>query len=299
MAYIAGSAASIDAVLSAIQSACTGSGWTLSGNVLHAGDCYAELVSDHTAAIALRGGTGIDGSNALTGAGPESVTCGSPHPSYPLSWPLDYHLHVFASEVYALIHWGDCWTYLAFGCSPSPGLPGTGNWYTASFGDVQGLWLLWDGDISEGCVNNSGPLNGTGPFWLVSNSGAVNSYVHHGFDGGGWSTAGGDFSQPLDSSARSAAAVGPLLLRQPNAWNGEVVLLPIAPLVTRGGGQCSEMLDIANARYLNIAAMNPTDIIDLSPDHWMVYPFFRKGSQFGGTETDSGYLGWAIRYDGP
>lgn len=299
MPYLAGSAASIDALLSAIQSACTGNGWALSGNVLHAGACYAELVSDHTATIVLRGGTGIDGSNALTGAGPATVAFGSPHPTYPLSWPLDYHLHVFAGEVFALIHWGDCWTYLAFGCSPSPGLPGTGNWYTGSYGDVLGLWLQWWGEISEGNVNDSAPVNGTGPFWTASNLGNMNGYVHHGLDGGGWSTAAGNFMTAVDTSARCAPAVGPLLLRQPNAWNGEVVLLPIAPLVTRGGGQCSEMLDIANARYVNIAAMNPTDIIDLSPDRWMVYPFFRKGSQFAGTAGDSGYLGWAIRYDGP
>ncbi|MBS0212304.1 MAG: hypothetical protein JSR26_03870 [Proteobacteria bacterium] len=300
MAYIVGTAASIADLLAAIRGGCTANGWALSGTVLHAGACYLDLqVSGQT--LVATGGTGIDGSNTLTGDGPAPVYLGAPLGGEPLSWPLTYHLHVFANEVYALINWGTAWTYLAFGASPAAGLPGTGGWYTASYcarqADV-GYGFLWRDSGNVEAASSIDYFAATGPFWTSCWGAPVNSYVHHGLDGGGWSAVG-DHALLVDGSARAAPSLGALLARQPNAWNGEAVLLPFQPLIDRGSNHASVVVELANARAVNIANYDPTNLIDLSPDKWMVYPFYRKGSAFLPDSFDSGYLGWAIRYDGP
>ena len=71
MAYETGSANSFADLLAALQAACTGNGWTLSGNVLHKGTCYAEVKLTQTqgsvvwpnSALGVRACNGIDGSN--------------------------------------------------------------------------------------------------------------------------------------------------------------------------------------------------------------------------------------------
>jgi len=56
---------------------------------------------------------------------------------------------------------------------------------------------------------------------------------------------------------------------------------------------------MAHIRYVVIANLQPEDIITLGSDRWRVYPFFRKGAAFAPAGQDTGYLGMAIRYDGP
>src|SRR5262245_27353299 len=108
MAYVTGTAANMTAVLTALRNACTANGWTLSGNILWKGTCYAEVrIGDNgeTGAptgtmLYVRAGNGKDGSNNLTDAatrfgmiGPLRVAGGAA--SWPdWDWPVTYFIHI-------------------------------------------------------------------------------------------------------------------------------------------------------------------------------------------------------------
>lgn len=155
MAYITGVANSLSDIVTALRNACTSNGWTLAGNVLHKGGCYvdiqafaAEAGSTDFGLIQIRGGTGIDGSNQLTGE-PALYTTNWPAQGVigPLGnggtstytdwdWPVTYYIHIHTSpdEVFLMVNYNSnqYWQGLSFGQSPAPGCPATGNWFHAS-----------------------------------------------------------------------------------------------------------------------------------------------------------------------
>ena len=299
MAYQAGAATSVADLLSALQAFCMSNGWTLRGNVLSRGACYTsvQVASD---AIAMLGGTGIDGSNNLTGPGPQTTQFASPVSGRPFVYPVTYFFHALGDEVYAIAHWGvDAYTHLGFGCSPVAGLPGTGGWYCSSYwGNPVGN-LNWGSEWYQGVSITYNGINGTGFFWCPGYATPGNGYVHHGLDGGAWSTVSGDYGPVPGLTAKAAGTAGPLLLRQPNQWNGESLLVPVQVYIDRTSSKMSLIASMAHIRYVVIANLQPEDIITLGSDRWRVYPFFRKGAAFVPAGQDTGYLGMAIRYDGP
>lgn len=304
MPYVTGTANNQAELLSAIQGACTAHGWTLSGSVLHAGDCHIQLTAG-TNSIKVSAGTGIDGSNALTGQAPASAYLGSPYTPEPLSYPCTYNIHVFAAEVFVLVRFGiDAWVWAAWGQSPVQGLPGTGVWFTASTTRDQGYNQLswWASPPYFGRCYNYSLLQGTGPFWIGELTAlGTQSFVHHGLDGGSWTTAmDASGNQYAGTAARAMSGAGYLMAAyQPNLWNGEAALVPIQPYITRGSNKVSIIADLANARYVRLDNLNVEDTITLGTDVWKVYPFYRRDSaNRNGIASSSGTLGWAVRYDG-
>lgn len=97
----------------------------------------------------------------------------------------------------------------------------------------------------------------------------------------------------------------PHLSRSPSAWNQESPLLPIQCTLVRASSKVSLVADIRNARYLRVDNHSPEQIIELGPDRWKIYPFYRKNTSardgsVAPVGTDhTGTFGWAIRYDGP
>lgn len=202
MAYSTGTASTFAALLTALQNACTANGWTLSGDVLHKGTCYAEVklgTLGETGApankmIFVRAGNGIDGSNNLTdpmtsgtypvGTGPglgviRALQYTANYPDW--DWPVTYHAHVLTSpdEVYFLVSYGGGtkWQYLCFGQSPAPGNPGTGNWAAATVPESLAV-SFFRGEDYLGAVINAYGGNGyygnrfiVGPFWFMSRGG--------------------------------------------------------------------------------------------------------------------------------
>lgn len=300
MSYATGTAATLADLLTAIRTAATGAGWTLSTDVLHNGACFARLYAS-APDLYLQCGTGIDGSDALTGAAPAEVLFGSPLTGVPWSYPLAYFIHAYADEVWVVVNWSTSYyTIMGFGASPAPGLPGSGCWFTGSLaGDAETGFTWWGADVYwQGHADVSNYVNATGPFWTPAYASAGNSFVHHGLDGGSWSdiSDGATLSGP---SLRACGTAGPKLVCQPNAWNSEIVLVPIEPYIDRGENHTSIVLDIKRARYVNLQTLDPQAVIDLTPDKWKVYPFAKKGGTLAPDVLDSGWLGIAIAYDGP
>lgn len=115
--------------------------------------------------------------------------------------------------------------------------------------------------------------------------------INHGLDG----------VDTWTPQASALATLLPLAARQPNAWNGEAMLLPIEPVVKRSSNKIARVGSLGHARFIRIDNIVPEDIITLGTDHWKVYPFLRKNAAVrdGGLDANhSGTFGWAVRYDG-
>jgi hypothetical protein len=298
MAYVTGSAADMTALMTALRSACTANGWTLSGEVLHRSNVYmrTQVVSGY---LTLLGGTGIDGGNNLTGAASAVVRVGRPSSgTTDITWPVTYHIFIGTSpdEVYLVINYNvDLFQFLAFGQSSITGLLGTGTWFTGSLSATNWSAAAW---ISiQAATGGSSSATSMAPWWGTSSfAAAMAQFIHHGLDSATWNPTG---SAPPSACQAIAAMTG----AQPSAWNSEAVLLPIQVWLARSSGnKISLVADLAYARYLRVDNYNPGDIIMIGSDAWMVFPFFKKDTvtRNGGSAVNhTGTFGWAIRYDGP
>lgn len=328
MAYYSGSVNSYADLVAAVQSACVSDGWTLSGSILSKGAAYLNLYSSTAKTstegpgLIAQGGTGID-AGVLTGgsvARPRLGPCGSgPLAGGDPSWPSVYHIHVFTDpdEVYVFLNHGiSRYYYLAFGISDVPGVGGNGLWITGTVmrgfatGTTSSSGGFYISDVLGQVSGNPAAATGNGPWWVnrvwtgsMSDTFAKD-ILHCGIDGAGWKGGGVFFNSSPQIGALSALqSVRPLPTMQPNAWNGESVLLPIQVLIVRASLKVSPVLEHRNARYLRINNHEPGDIITLGSDRWRVYPFHMKNmTQPDGSLSmidHTGTFGWAIRYDGP
>lgn len=305
MAYETGTAADYAALALAFRNFLTANGWTLTGSVLHKGNAYGAMGADvANSRWTIQAGTG-QSAGALTGAGPVAAYIASPINPAPVTFPVTYHFHTHGDEAYGVLNWGEVnFTSFGFGCSPVAGLPGTGVWY---FGSYYGqkwerVWYAGVDMFYAALINPSSGQQATGPFWTGAGQNGVGHYVHHGLDGGtGWSaTTGGGGNLP-GAAASAHGVAGPLLARSPSAWNGQTILLPIQPLVSRPSNKVSIVAELRHLRYVSMANYAPGDIITLGPDRWQVFPFWRRGTTMapGNAGLDTGFLGVAFRYDGP
>ncbi len=126
-------------------------------------------------------------------------------------------------------------------------------------------------------------------------------YLHHGLDGGAWSSnTGGNSNYP-----RSFPAIGPLLAQLPNAWNSETVLLPFPVLPAAHGwatrsrwwrtcGICATAVSTITIRATSSrwALTTGSSIPGTGRDATN-----RNGTN-GSEATHSGTFGFAVRYDG-
>lgn len=302
MAYVSGTAADINALRTNILTACTDNGWTLSGDVLWKGNCYirCQVVSGY---IQWLGGTGKDGSNALTGSAPRVVRNGSLQ-SDALTFPCSYQVFISTNpdEVVAVINYStDFYQYVMFGLSDVPALPGVGVYVCATLNQAvtTGNFSVTAGGTDLGSY---GDLQGTAPFQITvvgSSTNTQNSFIHHGLDGGGWSRDGAVGSGiPMTFGPNN-----PLLSILPSAWNDETVLLPFPVYVSRStGNKISLVADLKHIRHCRIDYHDPGDVITLGTDKWKLFPWYKKNTttRIGGFSVrHSGTVGFAVRYDGP
>jgi hypothetical protein len=350
MPLVTGTANSMSDLVTALRNACTANGWTLSGNVLHKDGCYADVRTVVGAIpstrpsigsrdyIVVRAGNGIDGSNALTdeppthaAIGPLVNSGGATDLAY-LDWtfPVTYHIHVNAApdEVWLAVQYnGTYFQHLAFGKSPTPGNPGTGNWLFATLpylaynntnhvyrretgicyknDDTMDVGAFGDGDIA------------VQPFWINRGNGntaenaapgSINYAFHslHSTTGAAaWNSGNGyNLQQPVggNNGVGAAQAIYDVYRTQPNAWNQESILLPCQPMKRRPENKSSIVGDIRHMRYIRMDFMETLDVVDRTPDLWRVYPCYRKGGASMSTGAGLGHSGGhavAIRYDAP
>jgi hypothetical protein len=322
MAYTSGSANDMAAVRTAIFTFCVANGWTLNsaGNILSKNGAFFWLVSTTSSSpqsLVIRGGTGINGSNALTGqavgfAAMTRVAYAASDPAF----PLIYEIHVLSNpdEVYVVINYNvDLYQYLSFGKSNVLGLPSTatGAWFSAS---SAGYSINGSSYVTMTITNAATTYYpAPGLFWAENGAGSSsatpepavnvpgNSFIHTDLDGRGWS--GGYYQGNL---ASSLGGIRSLLQVLPNAWNGEAVLIPF-PIYQpyQAFTKTALVADLSHIRHMRIDNHTPGDIITLGADKWKVYPWLKKViTSRNGPSADntgaqgSGTLGYAIRYTG-
>lgn len=302
MAYVTGMANDLGELVAAIRNACTDNGWTLSGEVLHKDDIHVRIqVVDST--VTYLGGTGIDGGNELTGAGPNIVRMRAFQQAF--VFPLTYDIHILTDpdEVYVIINYAvDFYQWAAWGQSTVSGLPGTGVWYAASCSasPSTSVSIVASGSQlgqSSGGHHHVTLLSTRGSGGISTNT--QNGFVQHGLDGESWNPATVGASE---GGLHGYTALEPLIGILPNAWNDETVLLPVVAYRNRGSNKNSLVADLAHARHCRIDYHDPGDIITYGGDRWKLYPCYRKNteSRNGGNNIQhSGTLGFAIRYTGP
>ena len=348
MPLITGTANSMSDLLTALRSACTSNGWTLSGSVLHKGGCYARLQVETGATpttrpsvgtreyLSVTAGNGIDGSNNLTDAAGISASVGpliSGSNSSDLayvdwSFPVTYHIHVndTPDEVWAAVQYnGTYFQHVAFGKSPAPGNPGTGNWFFATLG----MLAYSNGNHIYRSANSTAykaDKVGVGafqegyvipqPFWIENNNGnttdtagvGLMNYAFHSLHGStgaaAWSATGQGFTSQLQPGSNGGIAAYPTVYdvyqKQPNAWNNESILVQCQLMKRRPSDFTSLVGDLRHFRFIRIDYLEALDVIDKSPDLWRVYPCYAKSTASPSTASgnnSSGCHGIAVRYD--
>jgi hypothetical protein len=303
MAYATSSCASITALVTFIRNTATANGWTLSGQVLHKGACYVRVWDVDGTNVGIQGGTGIDGSNNLTGACATAAYLGT-IAGIAIAYPLTAEMHINTSpdEVFVVINYATSYySLMAWGLSDVPGLTGTGVWYHANRTGGQGFREYHTSLAGIDIVSNFGAhVDGTPLFMAYGTTeagGTNNSFIHHDVDGGGWT----DYS--AGNWPSSFRYVYPLNAYQPNAWNGETVLLPYPVYMARTSGNKQTLVaDFKHIRHCRIDYHQPGEIITLGPDDWKIYPWFNKSTvnrDGGASLNHSGTLAYALRYTGP
>lgn len=314
MAYVTGSAASFAALKTAIESACTSNGWTLTSDVLSNGDLYVQLTSAATS-LSLQAGTGQDGSTltgVISGMYGRLSDFTYSAATVAVAFPVDYYIHIFESpvpEVYVVIKYGDRYQHLQWGGSTVDlsGFSATGCWFYGSIADsTRALTFSLEGNNGTSSYPHNPVAHG---YWHTisrGNRARQNQGIHLGsLYTGGWPIL--DASSELDTGEIIGAAdlLHDLINFQPNGWDGEATLMPIQMGVALASNMSALVLDLQHARHLRIDNYAPGDNIVLGGDTWRVYPWHKKSTVApAGGSTSAGYdhsgcLGVAIRYDGP
>lgn len=334
MSYYTGSASSASDLLTKLRTHLVTdlapNNWTLSGDVLHKDGCYVEVTaeSDTYEFLRILGGTGVDGSNNLTGQPPayqsnlKEVSLAPVGTPNGFQFPITYFLQVQESpdEVCLTVRDdSDRYSHAFWGQSPVPNLPGTGNYYGAQIANYRDFLADWEIDYSYD--NNGGaaandPCPMFGSFWSNAISiarsavSSPSSFVHvgSGLDGYEWTGSRADNWDAISPTADPYPmafcnhAVNFILDNTPNLYNGQAVLAPLMVSTYRTDGKIAVILDIQSIRMLRIDNLQPEDVLTIGGVKWKVYPLTRKnnsGSYNQSDLTDSGPIGWAIRYDGP
>ena len=307
MGFYTGSVNSYENLKDALIAACVSEGWSASDGIVSRDGLFVRLY--HSSTSTSTEGPGLI---AAVGNGQSGAALVDPSPCRPRlgrvgsatdnpSFPAQYFIHIHANpaEVYVILQFNvDGHYFLAFGQSDVPGIGGSGNWLGGTTkrgypGSTNGMVISTADGAGGGFGGNNGFSSGLfwGNYHTSSNLAVNNQAIHQGLDVESWG-----------SNLVSASGLAPIVARQPNAWNGEALLLPIQVFVARPENKRSLVADLKHARYIRVDNYDSGDIITIGPEQWRVYPFYRKNvSQRDGagfsTITHTGTFGWALRYD--
>lgn len=316
MAYSTGTANDAPALKAAIETFAQANGWTLTGGTLSKSASYIQLTTTGTDSVIV---WGSNEPTFTTGKAPEGARL------YHATWPVTYHLFAHGNDVYCVASPDNAYfAYLAWGELTKYGTWAGGNWFGASMnrvpyaGGTAGLTppkvfafptanpLPGDiGYIYSEQYHPSGHAGGgalfcTGYSYLPTYPKYGHSYLHAEIDGTVWRS---QFGASAESVLGHFQAVTSLLLRQPNVWNGQAVLVPYYVWMPRPASMSSIVGEVPYIRSLRIDNLSPGDIITLGADKWKVFPWVQKDAadrnNTAQTDGKSGTFGWAIKYDGP
>jgi len=312
MPYYTGTANSATDLLNAIVTAGTGNGWTwdATNSMLYKAPIYGKLTVSGLnvlvqAALGYTGGTLTTPAAKQVGITDRLQASGNTV----LSYPVTYHIFVHTNPddiIVAVNYQVSWWQWLAIGQARSFGVLGNAIWHwgtaTSDISTSAGVAIHSSGSTKSGSVigNTSGA-----PFWQPNDeTGFQNSSIYLNFNGyGWWNNPTGEYTTNPDN-ARATRAVPQLLVTQPNAWNGEAVLVRIHIMAPQPSSLWSHVAELPHLRMTRNDNINDGQILALGSDRWFIAPVYRKnaatrdGSDYFDA-THSGTIAMAVRYDGP
>lgn len=82
--------------------------------------------------------------------------------------------------------------------------------------------------------------------------------------------------------------------------NANNTLVPIRLYGHTADGNYQRLGDVPDIRWTNIKNLNFGQVVDDGTDKWKCYPAYKKNAaNLNGGSSDSGQIGFAVRYDGP
>lgn len=311
MAYTSGTAASAAALISAIESAATAAGWSISSGVMSK-DTAAFALKIVSNQIEISGGLGASGATLTTPCPGKSRMLG-PYVTFPIS----YEVFTFdlPSEVYVVIsHGANFYQQLSFGVSDVAGNEGS-PWFTSACnsstpdaGASAGVNIITTSFGKLDLYPFAGTsTNAVGLFMRGAWSGEVgSSFFYIKGVSTGW--RGGDTpTQATGMRIGSSSLVAGLLNQLPSLSTGATVLLPVKAGCDAGSNGFVVGVNLRNARLCRIDNLEPGQTVQYGGVAWKVFPWVRKNltsrnganNATGRPPNHSGTYGYAIRYEGP
>lgn len=329
MPYINGTANNQAELLTALRNAATANGYTLTGNILTKGNLHLNTYNSATSgednALVVWMGKGSSGSS-LTDAFQYGVT---PNRStvFRCSYPVSYDIHIHDDELFMI--WWDAserYFWLAWGqSSPFSDTPAAGSCLWAGGTQSTAFPLAGGTQFTPARWINIGATFGGSTtadtltanqrvapalFWHTHNPMAMafSNTIYTDTDGlvlGGRGTV----TDSTDNyTVTGIDHLAPLIARQPNAWNGETVFLPIQCYTPVASSKKELDIQVKHARYVRLNNIDPRAVLTIAGQKWKLYPWYKlnrtapNGSSDGASTNavdHTGTFGWAIKYDGP
>lgn len=327
MAYSSGTATSSADLLTALTNFCTSNGWSLSAGVLSKGDTH---ILPTLSGVHIKLQLGTSAGFAAPGVMPAAFF---PYVSLNNAWPVFYRLFEYvngsAHTVVMMIREANVieFKYLMFGNLENK--VGTvwsgGQWIhgtyasqtTGSTSRQSNAGVKVDGYATEGGSDLESYSNGHGSLFTITdgypNFGGNfmngNSYLRCNMDGGTYKMNQSGDNNNFFGCVDAMRFARLFLIRNPNTWNGQSVLIPVHVYLGRASQTCSRLGTVAGVRFMRMDSYEPGDIITLGLDRWMVLPMYLRNAtepkgkkgEFDSTAITghSGQMAYAIRYDGP
>jgi hypothetical protein len=269
MSYHTGTAASIEALHTAIVNTCVSEGWTWDSgaNILHKGTMFFKLTWITTRSTANHDTIILGGRTALVGGDiPDNNVMISEFDNWEWSYPITYHIFVFDFEVWVAVNiFPATYMHLTFGQSQLP-VPGTGNFFAGIYGEDTSTY------VPTGVVS---VIFGGSTF---STARYRNYYCHDGLhpSGNGWRPDDNRSSDSDTSLVVGVGSVANIIANQPNAFSQESILVPIRCFHAFLSSKWGMVMEMQNARYIRNDYYEDEAIIELGPDRWMIFPFSYK-----------------------
>lgn len=309
MAYQTGVVTTASDLATTIKNFAVAQGWTLTGDVVSKNGCYVELTTPSSSELKVQG--------AKNGNFVAPDLCPRNSRIFLTNWPTSaiYHLMSFDNPetIWCTINFGTIYyMHIGFG-----NVQKYGDW-------AGGMWFHAQHTTSNkdlGCMTGingyarpfySNTPNNCALFWSQLDNSIISSasnnkcsFLHCELRGEIWPAMGAINDASDYNIIHCPTIIGPLQKCNPNAFNGQTVLTPFQLFLQGTDGHMMPIGHVEHLRFVKLTNYNPGDIIQLGPDRWKLYPWFKldtanpNGISYSSDDlATTGVLGVAVRYDG-
>jgi len=317
MSYETGVVASSASLFTAIRIFAQANGWTLTGDVLSKNGAYIQLTNPSVSEIRI----GAARNNTFTA--PD--LCPRYSKIFLTTWPASavYHLAAFGTPDTlwcTLFYDGNKYVHLGFGSIQKYGVWNGGQWFHGQHTEDPTskdsyCCATIDGGVAQYGTSEGNPFD-CALFWGakdgISSDGDIDnvskpSYLECDLRGYVWeATIDKRSTNPLNI-IYTPQILTPTQKKNPNVFNNQTLLTPFELFLLNTDGNYMSIGRVEHLRFVKLTNYNPGDVITIGTQDWKLFPWhikdplFPDGKNRGYTSTtySTGFLGVAVKYDGP